>query len=99
MGLNSSAPRCCKITHMSTLYMENTDQKRTELTSTRGYVPGLILNSCETSAYMDTVNRRERPTSLMFQLYQSRHLTKSLFRSCLPHPELIAWSQTSKSQT
>lgn len=59
MGLNSSVPRCCRITCMSTLYMENTDQKRTELTSTRGYVPDLILNSCETSAYMDTINRRE----------------------------------------
>lgn len=57
MGLNSSAPCCCKTTCIFTLYMGNIDQKKNKMTSTRDCMfPDLILYSCETSADMDTID-------------------------------------------
>lgn len=60
MGLNSSAPCCCKTTCIFTLYMGNIDQKKNKMTSTRDCMfPDLILYSCETSADMDTKDETE----------------------------------------
>lgn len=56
MGLNSSAPCCCDITCIFTLYMGNREQKKNKTTSTRDCMfPDLILYSYEISAYMDTI--------------------------------------------